>query len=674
MIDITENKGMQSREHGVRIDSSSTFENNLLRRFLIGYLIFSLGSYGLTFLFLLLYRTNRPLIPGELTRFVPVLIHLPVFAYLLLAKSGAQHVRGLTLAAIVPSLLTELAMQLMNHSSYVFNFFTYVWLFFYFGILLLIFFRNRTITLTFGAFFLAYGYVFFTLVPDRVFTFYFDRLEIQRSFGITLLLIVPMLTVLLIMAQTVFNSILRNAQNANERLEAIAFHDSETELPNLRRLEADLSAFDSGPRDLSTISLACLDLRGIAQLHGNDGRKGLAEAIALVSDLIARHHAANADSPLLPFVPPGFSQAYRFRDETVALVVGVSKGSPYAEPDALFGYFEALRLGTLAPALATIPVAKTFCFSVWPADCENAADLTGNIQYQLYQKTGSTAESFQPFNVTRYTQYLKQQSIKKHLHQAFELDEFYFALQPQVDFASGKIAGFEALARWKSEELGIVSPAEFIPLLEESGLIERHTDMMLSRTVEFLRRAETEGIETGKISVNLSPRLLGVPYIEKILRRCSGESRFKNIEFEITEGSMLNMTPRLEGLFSELRDKGIWLSIDDFGTGYSNLAYLMKLKADVLKIDKRFIDELPDNDQHAQLVGAILTLAGSLGMKTVAEGVENPEQAEFLRLGGCDIAQGYYYFKPLEPEAALEALKAQSQMPARTLVVAGKAP
>lgn len=665
---------MQSLASDARLEPTSAFEGNLLRRFLIVYLAFSLCTYGLTFVITVFYRVDQPLMPWQLARFLPIIVHIPVLAYLLLVKAGIRRVRALTLTVIVPNLVTELAIQLTNHTSYLFNFFTYVWLFFYFGILLLIYFRNRLVTLAFGAFFLAYGFVFFTLVPDRFFTFYFDRLEIQRYFGFTLLLIVPVLTFLLVLSQTVFNAILNNARRSGERLRTIAFLDPETELPNLRRLEADLAAFDAVPRGLPALSLACLDLKGIGQLHGNAGRAGLAETIALVSDFIAGYHASNADSRETPFVPDGFSQVYRFRDETLAFVVGVPFGSAYAEPDSLFAYFEELRTGTLAPALATLPVTKSFCFSVWPADCDTALDLAGNIQYQLYHGPTATGETFQPFNVTRYAQYLRHQSIKKHLLQAFTQDEYHMALQPKVDFTNGKIIGFEALARWKSDELGPVSPADFIPLLEESGLIERHTDLMLARTVEFLKRAEEAGLVTGKVSVNLSPRLLGVRYIERILRSCSDESRIRNIEFEITEGSMLNMTPRLEGLFTELRERGIWLSIDDFGTGYSNLAYLMKLKADVLKIDKRFIEELPGNSQHAQLIGAILALARSLGMKTVAEGVENRAQADFLRLSGCTYAQGYYYYKPLDPEAALDALRDQSAMPAKALVGTGTAP
>lgn len=240
-------------------------------------------------------------------------------------------------------------------------------------------------------------------------------------------------------------------------------------------------------------------------------------------------------------------------------------------------------------------------------------------------------------------------AIEAGLRRALDHGRFRLAYQPLVTLASGQVTGAEALLRWREETLGEVSPASFIPIAEECGLIGRIGDWVLREACRQARIWHDQG-RLLRLAVNVSPVQFERPgFVDDVLRvvadhGLAGEA----LELEVTEGVLLKFDePRAAG-FEALRRAGIRLAIDDFGTGYSSLSYLRRLQVDKIKIDKSFVADVNDDPEDAVIVGALIDMAHSIGLRVVAEGVETTAQQEFLRLRGCDEVQGFLLCRPLE--------------------------
>lgn len=221
--------------------------------------------------------------------------------------------------------------------------------------------------------------------------------------------------------------------------------------------------------------------------------------------------------------------------------------------------------------------------------------------------------------------------------------------QPQYDSKTSKIVGLEALIRWQHPEKGLVSPALFIPIAEESGLITEIGDWVLRTAVQQIATWQSAGLKAVPVAVNLSvvqfhqDTLYGS--VCQILRDTKVDPNM--LELELTEGIAMEDSERTLNVLNQLNTLGVRLSIDDFGTGYSSLSYLKKFKIDKLKIDQSFVRGLGSHPQDAAIITAIISMAKSLGFKTIAEGVETLEQLNFLIQHECDEIQGYYFSKPL---------------------------
>jgi EAL domain-containing protein (putative c-di-GMP-specific phosphodiesterase class I) len=228
-----------------------------------------------------------------------------------------------------------------------------------------------------------------------------------------------------------------------------------------------------------------------------------------------------------------------------------------------------------------------------------------------------------------------------------ELVAYY---QPKVDAKTEKIIGMEALVRWDNKEKGIISPAQFIPLAEEIQLISDIDLWMINNVSQNVSYWYENGFNPGIVSINITIQTLKMDNFKDILIEILEKNNCKSeyIELEITESQLMNNPDLTINTLNEIKKIGIRISVDDFGTGYSSLAYLKKLPIDTLKIDKAFIDELPYNEDDVAISSTIITLAKSLKLDIVAEGVENKEQKDFLLQKECNTIQGYYYFKPLK--------------------------
>jgi diguanylate cyclase (GGDEF)-like protein/PAS domain S-box-containing protein len=247
--------------------------------------------------------------------------------------------------------------------------------------------------------------------------------------------------------------------------------------------------------------------------------------------------------------------------------------------------------------------------------------------------------------------------IETGLRRALERDEFDLHYQAKVDLVTGGVVGAEALLRWDGQDVGSVSPVEFVPVAEETGLVLPIGEWVLRRACEQTQAWVRKGLPLIRMGVNLSARQFSDPDLAEKVGKILSETGLEPgmLDLELTESMLVEQGDQAVDALNRLKSLGITLSIDDFGTGYSSLSYLKRFPIDYLKIDRSFVMDLPNNHDDMAITRAIVSMANALRLRLVAEGIETPEQAEFLKGLGCELGQGYYYSKPVTAEA-FEAL------------------
>lgn len=309
-------------------------------------------------------------------------------------------------------------------------------------------------------------------------------------------------------------------------------------------------------------------------------------------------------------------------------------------------------------------VTASIGIGLYPDDGQEPEMLLKNAGAALYRAKQRGASNYQFYTSDMNARAIKRFSLENSLRRALERDEFVVHYQPQVNSDTRQIVGVEALVRWQHPELGLVSPAEFIPLAEDTGLIIPIGEWVLHTACVQAKLWQEAGFASLRVAVNLSPRqfqqtdLVGM--IDGVLKETGLHP--DHLELELTESAVMENAERAIATLDELRGYGIKISIDDFGSGYSSLSYLKHLPVDVLKIDQTFIRDMTLDPNTAAIVMAIITLAHSLKLKVVAEGVETEEQLRFLRLLRCDEIQGYLFSRPLAVEALERLLLAERNL------------
>jgi diguanylate cyclase (GGDEF)-like protein len=290
-------------------------------------------------------------------------------------------------------------------------------------------------------------------------------------------------------------------------------------------------------------------------------------------------------------------------------------------------------------ALATSPEAR-------PEALLRDADAA---MYRAKERGGG---AYEVFDLEMRDRALRRMSVEHALHRAIERDELRVHYQPLVAMSTGDVVGVEALVRWEHPERGLLGPIEFIPTAEETGLIHELGAWVLQAACAQSAAWSAAGRPL-RMSVNLSARQCHHPDLARLVERMLQETGADPalLCLEVTETAVMDDLDTMAGVLTELKALGLTIAIDDFGTGYSSLRALQMLPVDVVKIDRSFVAELPDSDQAAAIAAAVIGLAHALGMTAVAEGIEMVAQLERLRTLGCDIGQGYYFSRPVEPAA-----------------------
>jgi c-di-GMP phosphodiesterase Gmr len=276
---------------------------------------------------------------------------------------------------------------------------------------------------------------------------------------------------------------------------------------------------------------------------------------------------------------------------------------------------------------------------------------------QLALKKAKVTKKFELYCEGEVNTARRRFSLETELRQALQQDELELHYQPLIDLESGQLNGFEALARWKHPELGVVSPVDFIPVAEESGLIVPLGQWAVLKAAATLSEWDDQCNTTLpiRISVNMSAVQMQYDDVPAAVEHALGKAKISGnrLTLELTESAIVSDPEGAKRTLEALKNLNVHLAMDDFGTGYSNLACLQQLPLDVLKIDRSFVTDMIDNKDKTAIVQTILSLAGILGMRTTAEGVETPELSDLLRGLGCTVGQGYYYARPLQSSDAL---------------------
>jgi diguanylate cyclase len=304
-------------------------------------------------------------------------------------------------------------------------------------------------------------------------------------------------------------------------------------------------------------------------------------------------------------------------------------------------------------------VVVTFSIGIalYPQDANNGASLIKQAENALHYAKVSGRNQYQFFSKDMNRKAKTRFELEARMRRALTNEEFAVFYQPKVSAESNRIVGAEALVRWIDPEKGMISPGEFIPIAEETGLIEQIGTWVLSRSCWHNKAWQDAGISPVRVSVNVSPRQFRsrsfLDTVMGVLKDTGLESRW--LELEITESMLMNDVESAVRKMGALRDLGIGLSIDDFGTGYSSLSYLGRFPITTLKIDRAFIADVDTNPKTAEIARAIIGLSKGLNLEVVAEGAEVAEHIKFLKDNGCHTVQGYYYSKPV-PADAFEAM------------------
>jgi diguanylate cyclase (GGDEF)-like protein len=296
--------------------------------------------------------------------------------------------------------------------------------------------------------------------------------------------------------------------------------------------------------------------------------------------------------------------------------------------------------------------------SLYPVDGDDAETLLKHADAAMYRAKESGRNGFCFYTPEMHSEMMRRLTLESELRQALEHEQFELYYQPQVDLTCGEVAGLEALIRWRHPQHGLVSPAQFIGLAEETGLIVPIGEWVLHAACRQSRAWQQAGLPAVPVAVNLSAKQFMLPDIDAVVGRALAGSGLAPglLELELTESLSMDCPERTIPIMRAFKSMGVQLAIDDFGTGYSNLTYLKHFPVDRLKLDKSFVNDIVDNRDDEAIARAVVDMAHCLRLNVLAEGVETIDQLWVLVNLGCRYVQGYLFSRPLPPDECARVL------------------
>jgi diguanylate cyclase (GGDEF)-like protein/PAS domain S-box-containing protein len=441
-------------------------------------------------------------------------------------------------------------------------------------------------------------------------------------------------------------------QRAEERMAYLAQYDHLTGLANRTLLQDRLhQALARGERDGAKVALLFLDLDHFKAVNDTFGHAAGDELLQAVAGRL-KGRLRESDT------------VARLGGDEFAVVLenmGDGQDAGSVAQDILDILSEPLALSG-----REIPVAASIGIAVCPPSGGESLLKDADAAMYRAKQQGRGRNTYEFYTEEMNVQAAERMALVGSLRQALERGEFLLHYQPQVELVAGRIVGAEALLRWRHPERGIVSPGEFVPVLEETGLIEEVGEWVLQTACAQSRAWKDAGLPPVRMAVNLSARQfrrgdLAGSVVRTLLR--NGLER-GCLELEITESLLMDDSEASSAMLEELKTKnGFRIAIDDFGTGYSSLDRLKSIPVDLLKIDRSFVRDIANGSKDAAIVAAVIDLAHHLGLEVIGEGVETEEQLDFLLRHGCDEVQGFYFSKPVPADEFAEMLAGMDPTP-----------
>jgi diguanylate cyclase (GGDEF)-like protein/PAS domain S-box-containing protein len=447
---------------------------------------------------------------------------------------------------------------------------------------------------------------------------------------------------------------LTEAKRSEARMQQLSWFDSVTGLANRRlfhdRLQMALGFAREQERPLA---LLALDLDMFKQINDRFGHAG--------GDRVLKQLAERLESTLQDWG----SAARPSGDEFYILLTELH------DPAEITGCLDRISRALSLPILIDereVRVRGSVGVAVFPADAGEPEALVRAAEVALQHSKERGRNNICFFSPALHDETLSRYRINSFLHQALEREEFRLVYQPQVCLRSGALLGVEALIRWDSAELGRVAPDDFIPVAEDTGLIEAIGAWVLDRSIRDAAEWQSQGLSL-KMSVNFSARQFQRTEVADQVLRALHTHQLPLDQFvvELTETSFLHSAERTEREIRRLRDQGVRIAIDDFGTGYSSLSYIRQMSLDLLKIDRSFISGVQTGSTDARLVHAMIEMSHAMDLTVIAEGIETEQDLQVLRELGCDQAQGYHIARPMR---ATELVKWAGRYQPQTLLPA----
>ncbi|MGB5397172.1 MAG: EAL domain-containing protein [Gammaproteobacteria bacterium] len=432
---------------------------------------------------------------------------------------------------------------------------------------------------------------------------------------------------------------------AEETINFQAYHDLLTKLPNRALLRDRLSlAISQARREDEMLAVMFLDLDRFKNINDSLGH--------MIGDELLQQVSTRLKSCLRE----GDTLARFGGDEFTLLLPKV--GEKREDVSAIANKITTTLKDPFMIDGHELYVSASIGIAMYPQDGNNMDALIKHADVAMYHVKGKGKNGFQFYSNDMNTPYFKNLSMETGIHKALLNNEFKLVYQPQINLKTGEIIGVEALLRWQHPEHGIISPSEFIPFAEESGLIVEVGHWVLKSALAELSRWQNAGLPNVRMSINMCARQLAENNIVSIIKRTLTDYSLPpdSLEIEITENTIMDDMDSIVRKLKELSEFGVTIAIDDFGTGYSSLSYLHRLPIQTLKIDRTFLKESRFNKGDNTIVNTIVAMAKGLQLNVVAEGVETQAQLDYLRSIDCHEAQGFLFGKPLPSDVIAQLL------------------